>query len=455
MFEPPKLRLALGLGDQALEQRLRPAFDATDDMVVVAQCLAADQLLRALDAREIDAMVVACNLHRLTDAVLLQLERPGVPMVLLATDPRAERWRTRRDPTLALDADASAIRLALLAARRGERRPERPRASPDQVQLKPADRPDAPAAHVVAVSGGFGSPGRSTVAINLAASLGAVAPTVLVELDLCTTSFVAYLDRDPSRNICTLAHTVRDDPRAWHMALRDEIQPLSHRGSAASVLCGPPKREMRASLIPSLVEQLIAELSLEYRWVVLDVGPELVGLDTAGAVHRAALAAAQQLLLVVRADLVGLWHGRTALDLLERQLGVERSSVEIVLNGFDARHHHGRAEVEWHLGAPVAAVVPFDHAATQRAIAAQQPLVHASSGRASRGLIELAEHLHHRTLGAPRTSDATPGERAWWRRLFGRRQAVRTVRRPREIPRENGSTAPAAAAPGGHGAAWS
>src|SRR5262245_39785461 len=129
MFEPPKLRLALGLGDQALEQRLRPAFDATDDLVVVAKGLAADQRLQTLDGRHIHSVVVACHLHRLTDAALLQLERAGPLVVLLAPDPDDERWHARRDPTLPLDADASTIRLALLAARRGERRVDRVRTS--------------------------------------------------------------------------------------------------------------------------------------------------------------------------------------------------------------------------------------------------------------------------------------------------------------------------------------
>ena len=60
----PSLRLALGLGDQALEQRLRPAFDAADDVIVVAQCLAAEQVLQAVEARQVDAVVVAWSLHR-------------------------------------------------------------------------------------------------------------------------------------------------------------------------------------------------------------------------------------------------------------------------------------------------------------------------------------------------------------------------------------------------------
>ena len=102
-YQLPKLRLALGLGDQELEQRLRPALDAADDLSVVAQCLAADQLVQVVDTHAVDAAVVGWSLHRLTDALLDQLDRPGLLVVLLVPDPDEARWRGRRGPVLARD----------------------------------------------------------------------------------------------------------------------------------------------------------------------------------------------------------------------------------------------------------------------------------------------------------------------------------------------------------------
>ena len=128
------------------------------------------------------------------------------------------------------------------------------------------------------------------------------------------------------------------------------------------------------------MERLIIELAAHYRYVVIDVGPDWLGTDVAAANHRAVLASAQQVLLVSASDLVGLWHTRTALDQLERQLGIERQNVQLVLNRHDARFHHSASEVAWHLGAPVSAVIPFDHAAAQRAIAQQRPLIVDSQG---------------------------------------------------------------------------
>src|ERR1700737_694535 len=115
-YQRTGLRLALGLGDQELEQRLRPAFDAADDVVVAAQCLAADQLLEGVESRQVDAVVGAWSLHRLNDGVLAQLDRSGLPVALLVPDPNHARWQARRGPVVPLGADESTIRQALLAA---------------------------------------------------------------------------------------------------------------------------------------------------------------------------------------------------------------------------------------------------------------------------------------------------------------------------------------------------
>jgi cellulose biosynthesis protein BcsQ len=256
------------------------------------------------------------------------------------------------------------------------------------------------------------------VAINLAAALGAAGPSVLVEADLCAPAVAAYLDRDPSRNVCTLAHTVREDPRLWSVALDDELQSLGPDPISAVVVCGPPKREMRTSVAPVLMERLIDELARRYRWVILDVGPELLGMDVAAANHRAALARAQHILLIAAADLVGLWHARTAIEQLERVLGLERRQLNLVLNRHDPRFHHSRAEVEWHLGAPVAGVIPMDHVAVQRAVSEQRPLILDNSGRAARAMWTLAEALNEGKLRLPlpRAAVVRP---AWWRRIFG------------------------------------
>ena len=226
---------------------------------------------------------------------------------------------------------------------------------------------------------------------------------------------------------------MREDTLAWANALADELQPLSAHSPMAQVLCGLPKREMRTSISPAFVERLVTELARQYRYVVIDVGPEWLGADLVAANHRAVLAGAAQVLLVSGSDLVGLWHARTALDQLDRQLGIDRHNVQLVLNRHDARFHHGRAEVAWHLGAPVVGLIPFDHAAAERATAQQRPLVVDSNSRASRALLSLAEGIHTARLRLPVEPGNPVGADRWWRRLRPGGTGS-TLERPAQLP---------------------
>ena len=158
-------------------------------------------------------------------------------------------------------------------------------------------------------------------------------------------------------------------------------------------------------------------------------------MENAAANHRAALASAHQLLLVTGSDLVSLWHTRTALDQVERHLGVDRQTLNLVLNRHDARYHHPRAEVEWHLGTRVAAVIPFDHASAQRAIGEQRPLIADPASRAARSLLKLAEQVNAAQLSLPVTAKRETGA-SWWRRVLRRQQhgsVARTALEPERL----------------------
>jgi len=115
-----------------------------------------------------------------------------------------------------------------------------------------------------------------------------------------------------------------------------------------------------------------------------------------------------------------LLYARTALDQLERLVGLERQRVSLVLNRHDPRYHHSPQEVQWHLGAAVAAVIPFDYAAMQRATAEQRPLVLDPASRAARALLVLAERLNEGKLHLAAEPRSVRTRGVWWRRLFRR-----------------------------------
>ncbi|MFN8472160.1 MAG: AAA family ATPase [Anaerolineae bacterium] len=386
-----RLRVAVGLGDPEREERLLPMLRRIKEISAVERCLAADELLEYARSGQVDVLLAAFDLHRLTDTILAEIGRTRVPLVFLGPHPDEDPTLVLPGPVLPLSVDPAALRDALLAATQGEKSGG---ASAEQpaAEMPRANRAPANALSVIAVASGHGSPGRTTVAVNLAAALGAVEPTVVVDADTSGPSLAAHLDADPTRNMYMLAHAEPETSREWDYALQQETQPLASRSPQARVLCGIPKAEMRARVSSGFFERLLAELRQRYRYIILDIGADLASPDV--LLHRAALTAAQQVLLVVSADMVGLWHGRAALAAIKDGLGVPQERVAVVINRHDRRHHYTQAEIEWVLKTPTAAVIPYDYHAAQRALADQQPLVLDRGGRARRVLLDLAGRIH-------------------------------------------------------------
>ena len=276
---------------------------------------------------------------------------------------------------------------------------------------------------VIAVASGHGSPGRSTVALSLAAVLGAAASTVVVDADTSGPSLAAMLDADPTRNLAMVAHAAPQTQAEWSRTIESELQPIDGRSPHGRVLCGVPKPEMRGAVPPDAFARLVGELGRRFRYVVLDVGADLLG--DGAALHRQAVAGAEQILLVTTGDVVGLLHAQRALSLIHAhipELAARPGAVALVVNRHDPKFHHARAEIEWALQAPVAAVMPHDHRNAQAALAAQRPLTLAGNGRAAAALIDLAGRLHAGRIKLPapqRRADAAPSAglleraRAW------------------------------------------
>jgi MinD-like ATPase involved in chromosome partitioning or flagellar assembly len=396
----PAIRLAVGLGDPERERDLIPTLVESGELVVVQRCLSAVQVFECVRQERIDAVVVAEGLHRLTGSVLADLARSRMPMVLLATDPDEPRWRGATGLIQSLDDDPNTVHQAILAAIRGERSVAptlaAPRAEPPGARDQEAP---SPTLAVVAVASGPGSPGRTTIALNLAAALGVVAPTVLVDIDLSGPSVAAHVDADPTRNLYMLAHAEPETDAEWSHAIRQEIQSLGGQSVHGVVICGVPKLELRTGITPRFIDRLIQELRRRYRYVILDIGAEL--LSPEAAPHRAALQCADLVLLVGSADLVGLWHARTGLALLQSPLGIDPDRVALVINRHSRRLHHSRGEIEWALGLATAATIPNDHEAVQSALSAQRPLILHGRGPVARSLLDLAERMHGGTVKLP------------------------------------------------------
>lgn len=400
----PALRLAVGLGDPEREQALLPLLNEFEDIVITERCLTADQLMACMQRGAADIALIAFDLHRLHRDVLSELARFNTPLVLLAPKDSEKRWSAFHGIVLPLEADSESIRLALTAVIQGERLEIGTSGIEVDVPPMTTDLPEPTQASTstvatIALASGHGSPGRTTLAINVAAALGTVAPTILVDADLNGPSIAAHLDADPTRNLAMLVHAEPATSREWERAVAQETQPLSQYVPLAGVLCGVPKPAMRSRISVQFFEELIAQLQRKYRYVVLDIGADFLGQNV--AVHRLAMNLAQQVLFVASADIPGLWRAHVGLEMLRAHLKIDPDRTALIINRHDRRYHHRRGEIEWALGKSSAAVIPYDHAAVQRAISAQRPLVLDRRSRSGRAFLELAGRIHGEGFVAP------------------------------------------------------
>jgi len=402
--------LAVGLGDPGLERQVLSALDGeptvSDQQVSVARrCMTAGEVLACLRQGDADAAVVGTGLQGLGADAADALRDLGMPVVVLVPAGGEEWWRVRLPAARLLSVgrtlDAALVRRAVAEAlreRQGSRLATRLRASttgspagadasssgPGAAEFKepssdgptwprpPAGEPTSDG-RLIGVLGPPGGPGVTTTAINVAALLGRQASTLLIDLHVDAASVASCLDLDSRRNVYMLAYAAPQDAAGWQRAFDLEVQPLHPSSPQGSVLAGLPTTLPGLRVGRPFVDILLREALRRWSFVVVDAG--LIPLHGAMAgLESVVVGAAHQLLVVSGCDLVSLQRTQVGLEQLRGSEAVDQRLL-LVANRHDARYHHDRVEIGRVLEAPVAALVPEDRAAAQRALRDQQPLV--------------------------------------------------------------------------------
>lgn len=445
MMTLPPRHVVLGLGDPGREALLVPELGASRDMVV-ERVLSAEALLTAARTGRADVLVMGSVLHRLTDSMLDAVRQTAVPLVVLVPTSDAARW-----PGIVLppDATTAAIREAIQSAIQGNHRPltlrdgrvagQRALESDIPTALPPPLPVDGTSpCSVIAVAGPPGAPGRTTVTLNLATALGAVAPTVLVEVDLGASGIVAALNGDPTRSLAVVAHADPRTPTEMQRVVERELQPIHSRSPYGQVLLGLQMWEQRGVISPRVFEGVLDALRQRARYVILDLGDDLTSSEM--TLHRTALACAQQVLLVVRPDIVGLWRASHTVHSCRKELGLDGEQLALVVNAYTPRSHDAPGTIASSLGLPLAAVIPADHRRMQRALTVQRPVVLTSRQGAAMAFLDLADRIHGGTIVLPPEREAKAG--GWWDRFQGasvpvRRPVWQWIRRPASTNRQH------------------
>jgi MinD-like ATPase involved in chromosome partitioning or flagellar assembly len=160
---------------------------------------------------------------------------------------------------------------------------------------------------VYAVWGPHGSPGKSTIALNLAYELSQTKRTLLVDLDLTAPAQALLLGlTEPTPSLTAVARLIRQGRLTSEELQRLSIQ-IKHKSSKLRLLPGLPAPSRWQEITEDTVIQLLRIAKLDFECIVLDLSSSLEeNLTTAqspttrNGATRAALQQATQVITLIK-----------------------------------------------------------------------------------------------------------------------------------------------------------
>jgi Flp pilus assembly CpaE family ATPase len=299
----------------AWESELVAAVEATAGYTFARRCADLPDLLAAAAAGFGQVALVSADLRALDRPALHELASHGVEVagVVAPGDEMGERRLRQLGLTVVLRADLASHEIddALDSLDSHVSPVAEVESLATAADLGEADR-TVVAAQVIGVWGPTGAPGRSTVALNLAAELARSAPTLLVDCDTYGSSVAqsfGLLDEAPG--VAAAARAA--DQGALDVAALARIAPEVVPG--LRVLTGIPRADRWTELRAPSVAHLLTVARQLSQFVVIDCGfaiedDEELSYDTLAPRRNAAtltaLESADDLLVVGTADPVGL-----------------------------------------------------------------------------------------------------------------------------------------------------
>lgn len=278
-------------------------------------------------------------------------ELPGTGVVLIG-DPAeisVAAMRAGVRDVLAPDTDTEALRIAL--DRVGQAVLAR-RTQAGGVAVPAVGAMNVPG-RVLTVLSPKGGAGKTTVATNLAIGIAQSAPgsVVLVDLDVQFGDVATALSLDPEYTLDDVVHGA---------AVRDPIALKTHltqHPSGLSVVCAPDNPAVADSITPDQVSALLAMLSTQFRYVVVDTAAGLEARTLAALDHTT------DPVLLTTFDVPGARGLRKEIATL-RELGMLTNARQVVLNFADPKAGLSVSDVEATIRSRVDLTVPFSKAVT-------------------------------------------------------------------------------------------
>ena len=411
----------LALTGSALESSVVMALQHPEraGVHIVRRCVDVADLVAAAATGQARAALVAADLPHLDADVVAGLRAAHVePLGVVGDDAPAAAHRLHQigiGAVLVAGGDDLATQVVDSLARStlSEQAPAEP---PDT-----GDKAPTRVGEVVAVWGPTGAPGRSTVAIGLAAELAELGhPTMLVDADVYGGAVAQHL-------------AILDDVSGLLAAARNaKVGALDPSALAAHcrqtgglrILTGLPRPDRWPELSPAAMSAVLVAARATVDYVVVDCGfslesEEELMFDTAAPRRNGAtlcvLEQADRVLAVGAADPVGL--SRLARGVVDLTAALPWCEPSIVVNrmrtslGWSASE--ATAMIERFTGRGPAVVLPEDRASCDKALVRGQTLVECAPGSALRaGLRGMAADLAGEPDRGPSRQGRRRGERA-------------------------------------------
>ncbi|MGO8671591.1 MAG: CpaE family protein [Capsulimonadaceae bacterium] len=239
------------------------------------------------------------------------------------------------------------VRTALLKAVHDVYDEEQRRHSPAFVQAADPKK----TTRLIAVSGAKGGIGKTTLVTNLAVAMAQETgePTVLIDLYVQFGDVGMLLNTAPRRTLAELASL---DPSEVDFQLVQDCM-VQHE-SGLNVLFSSKTPVALDAITVACIENVIGQLKLHYRYVLIDVPPIL------HTTTLYVLAHASTVLLVANLyDLTTINDTRQLLSTIQGKY-VAREKISVVLNRVSRQNRLPLSEIEQTLGHPISAQIPND-----------------------------------------------------------------------------------------------
>ena len=264
-----------------------------------------------------------------------------------------------------------------------------------------AEEDDSELGELVAVIGSKGGCGVSSLTINMAAELSAIERVAVLDLDSSMGDVASFLDLEPTNSIHDV---IRDLDRLDERMLAGSV---TVHPSKVHVLAQPNELVNHEEIHGEDVMRILSTAAEAYQYVIADCGGriDLSTLTTTSVADR--------ILLVTTPDVASVRNAWRRLQLMDR-LGIERSSVRLVVNKWGRGADLSIADIENNLQTKVAATIARDDEGCDQAI--RQGLLLRDAAPRSPALKDIAAILDLVTEGAE-TVSASSGQ-SFWGRIF-------------------------------------